>query len=226
MAAISIPSTTRKHPPSIYLLKPRFQAWLRPIAGRLAKAGITANQVTLFTSLSSVGLGLILTFRPSRPLLLSLPVALFVRMALNAVDGILARQYGQASRLGAYLNELGDVVSDVFLYLPFAFLPEFDPRWMAAVIVLSVITEMAGVLGVVTGVTRRYDGPMGKSDRAVVFGAVALWLGLGWQFAPWAAPLFPQLMTLLLMTTVFNRVRNGLTEECLDDRHDKHRENC
>ena len=37
-------------------------------------------------------------------------------MAFNAIDGMLAREFGQKSRLGAYLNELTDVVSDAALY--------------------------------------------------------------------------------------------------------------
>ena len=44
-------------------------------------------------------------------------------MALNALDGMLAREFNQKSRLGAVLNELGDVVSDTALYLPIALVP-------------------------------------------------------------------------------------------------------
>lgn len=48
---------------------------------------------------------------PSQPLLyLLLPLWMLLRMALNAVDGMLAREFGQQSRLGAYLNELCDVM--------------------------------------------------------------------------------------------------------------------
>ena len=39
-------------------------------------------------------------------------------MALNAIDGMLAREFNQKSRLGGYLNEITDVVSDAALYLP------------------------------------------------------------------------------------------------------------
>ena len=141
-----------------------------------------------------------------------LPVVLFVRMALNAVDGMLAREFGQKSRLGAYLNELTDVIADAFLYLPFAFLPGFDPLWIGVVIVLGVISEMTGVVGVMTGASRRYDGPMGKSDRAFVFGALALWIGLGGTVPRGFAQLFPWLVALLLAVTIVNRVRNGLAE--------------
>ena len=61
--------------------------------------------------------------------LLLLPPVLFVRMALNAIDGMLAREFAQKSALGAVLNELGDVVSDTALYLPFATIAGVDASW-------------------------------------------------------------------------------------------------
>jgi CDP-diacylglycerol--glycerol-3-phosphate 3-phosphatidyltransferase len=199
--------------PSIYSLKPSFQGRLRPIVRLLARAGVTANQVTLLACTLSIAVGVLLTARiESRALLLVLPVFLFLRMALNAMDGMLAREFGQKSDLGAYLNELSDVVSDAFLYFPFAYLPGFDPLWIGAVIVLAVISEMAGTVAVTTGASRRYDGPMGKSDRAFAFGAMALWIGLHLGVAPWASWLFPRLIALLLAATIINRVRNGLAE--------------
>jgi len=203
-----------KQAPTVYLFKAAFQKALRPFVRRLAALGVTPNQVTLVAIAMSVAFGLGLMSHPeSRVGLILLPAVLMVRMALNAMDGMLAREYRQKSALGACLNELGDVVSDAFLYLPFVFWPLFGPRWMATVIVLMAVTEMAGVLGVVTGGSRRYDGPMGKSDRALVFGALALWRGLGGSTAPWAAVLFTKLMVLALIITVINRVRNQLTGE-------------
>jgi CDP-diacylglycerol--glycerol-3-phosphate 3-phosphatidyltransferase len=199
--------------PSVYALKPRFQGLLRPLTKLLAHAGVTANAVTLLSGALSIGFGLIFTARvQSRTLLLLLPAVLLIRMALNAADGMLAREFGQKTNLGAYLNELTDVVSDAFLYLPFAYIPGFDPLWIGAAIVLSVIVEMAGTVAAMTGASRRYDGPMGKSDRALVFGAIALWLGLGYSLAPWASYALPRLIVLLLVLTVLNRVRGGLAE--------------
>ena len=104
----------------------------------------------------SVALGVVIAWRaPERWPFLLLPLWMFVRMALNAVDGMLAREFGQKSRLGAYLNELTDVVSDSALYLPFAFLPPFSPLWTGVVIVLAVLSEFAGVLGPAVGASRR-----------------------------------------------------------------------
>jgi phosphatidylglycerophosphate synthase len=194
---------------SVYELKPRFQSLLRPLTARLYAAGVTANQVTVFACLVSVALGTLLTALPGRPeLFLLIPAWQLPRMALNAIDGMLAREFGQSSRLGAYLNELTDVASDAALYLPFAALPGSSPALVAAVIVLSVVSEMAGVLGATVGSTRRYDGPMGKSDRAFVFGVIALLVGLGVPMAAafdwiWAA------VVALVLATIVNRVRKG-----------------
>ena len=198
---------------SVYALKTRFQRLLRPLAGWLASSGITANQVTVGTCLLAIGVGAWLAVKnQNRALLLLLPIFFLIRMALNAIDGLMACDFGQKSNLGAYLNELTDVVSDAFLYLPFAYLPGFDPLWIGAIIVLSAVSEMAGVLTVRMGAGRRYDGPMGKSDRALAFGAAGLWLGMGESFAQWASLTFSVGMVALLLLTIVNRVRNGLAE--------------
>jgi CDP-diacylglycerol---glycerol-3-phosphate 3-phosphatidyltransferase len=197
---------------SIYALKPKFQALLRPLTAGLARSGVTANQVTLVAALVSLALGVFIARRaPERWPFLLLPLWMFLRMALNAIDGMLAREFGQKSRLGAYLNELTDVVSDAALYLPFAFLQPFSPLWTGIVIVLAVISEFAGVLGPAVGASRRYDGPMGKSDRAFVFGALGLWVGLGYVLPEWLVWLMP-LIAMLIGITIVNRVHRGLNE--------------
>jgi CDP-diacylglycerol--glycerol-3-phosphate 3-phosphatidyltransferase len=197
---------------SIYALKPRFQALLRPAAAALARVGVTANQVTLVAAAASLALGALVAWRaPERAPFLLIPLWMLVRMALNALDGMLAREFGQQSHLGAYLNELGDVVADAALYAPFALVAPFAPAWVAAVIVLAVISELAGVQGPAIGASRRYDGPMGKSDRAFVFGALGLWIGLAGTPPEWLGWLMPALAALIVATIV-NRVRHGLAE--------------
>ena len=197
---------------SIYDIKPRFQSLLRPLATRLAAAGVTANAVTLLAMALSLALGLLLAiFQPGGAAYLALPIWLFLRMALNAIDGMLAREHGQKSTLGAYLNELTDVISDAALYLPFAFVAPFDALSVGLVIWLAALSEMAGALGPMVGASRRYEGPMGKSDRAFVFGALGLWLGLAGQLPAWLAWLMPAI-ALLMVVNIINRVRAGLSE--------------
>lgn len=198
--------------PTIYDLKPRFQGLLRPVTARLAKAGVSANQVTLAAALLSLLAGLLVALQPGArwPFLL-LPVVLFVRMALNAIDGMLAREHGMKTPLGAILNELGDVFSDLALYAPLAAVPGVAGLWVAGFLLLMVISEMAGVVAVQIGASRRYDGPLGKSDRAFAIGAAGLLLGLGVTPGPWLDGLLLVLCFLALLTTV-NRCREALRE--------------
>ena len=197
---------------SIYDLKPKFQNLLRPLVIKLEQRGVTANQVTLTACAISVILGLILTALSGYHwLFMLIPIWLFVRMALNAIDGMLAREFNQKSRLGGYLNEITDVVSDAALYLPFAFISPFDALQIGLIIWLSALTEFCGVLGQVQGKTRRYDGPLGKSDRAFLFGV----LGLVYVFVPTLPDFLYWLLwvvIILLIVTCVKRVKSGLVE--------------
>ena len=198
--------------PSIYQLKPRFQNLLRPGVTRLHARGVTANQVTLTAAAVSVLLGALLAWLPQHTWLFALiPLWMLLRMALNAVDGMLAREFGQQSKLGAYLNELSDVVADSALYLPFALLAGVSPALVILVVVLALISEYAGVLGPMVGASRRYDGPMGKSDRAFCFGVLGAGVATGWLPSSWINGLLV-IVLLLLVATLINRVRQGLAE--------------
>jgi CDP-diacylglycerol--glycerol-3-phosphate 3-phosphatidyltransferase len=105
----------------------------------LARLGVTANEVTV----ASTGLSLAIGFgvaanADTRELFLLIPVWFPLRMVLNAIDGLLAREFYQRTPLGAYLNELGDVVSDTALYLPFALVKPFSALSVGTVIFFCV----------------------------------------------------------------------------------------
>ena len=198
--------------PSVYDLKPRFQKLLRPAMNALARAGLTPNVVTVAAILGSIVVGAVVSQSATRPaLLLLLPAWLFVRMALNAIDGMMARELGMSTHLGAVLNELGDAISDLGLYLPLAFVYE-PARWaVVAFSIGAVLTEFSGVLGRALGASRHYEGPMGKSDRAFVVGA----LGLVTVLFPVVVKAWPWVFavaTLLTIATCLNRTSKALSE--------------
>jgi CDP-diacylglycerol---glycerol-3-phosphate 3-phosphatidyltransferase len=196
---------------SIYSLKPGFQNLLRPAVKCLARIGVSANQITIAALILSLGAGAFIAWSQSNRALLVLPSVLLVRMALNAIDGMLAREHHQQSATGAVLNELGDVISDIALYLPLAVVPGFPPWTVVAIVILSLLTEMTGVLGIEIGASRRYDGPLGKSDRAFLFGVMGLLFGSGAHIES-AIPLIVTSMVVMLAITIGNRVRNMLLE--------------
>lgn len=196
--------------PSVYDVKPAFQGLLRPIVRALVRAGVTPNHLTLAAVAGSLVVGVALWRETSRPLvLLLLPAWLFVRMALNAMDGMAAREHGMTTRLGGVLNEVGDVASDVALYLPLSQW-RADALWPAVAFALgAALTEFCGVLGAALGGSRRYDGPMGKSDRALWVGLLGLVTALapavlaGWRWVLWTA-------AALTTVTCWNRLSAAL----------------
>jgi CDP-diacylglycerol--glycerol-3-phosphate 3-phosphatidyltransferase len=197
---------------TIYQLKPAFQNLLRPLCRTLAGRGITANQVTVAALLMSLVAGATIWLSDgARWALALLPIVLLLRMALNAVDGMLAREHAMKSDLGAILNELGDVFSDAALYLPLAAVPGLSPALVVMIVLLAVVSEMTGVLAVLIGAERRYDGPMGKSDRAFAFGLLALLLAFGIPTGLWLH-LVLAAIPLLLALTIINRARRALAE--------------
>lgn len=196
---------------SVYNLKKNFQNILRPISDALYKCGVTANMVTISALVLSLATGLVIYFTKSPIALAMLPLVLFVRMALNAIDGMLAREHNQKSIVGIYLNEIGDVLSDVFIYVPVLWYCGICEHLTLLFTILMIISELVGIMGVQAGADRRYEGPMGKSDRAFVFGTLGLVLFfivihtvyLNWLIA---------VLSVLLVWTSFNRIKSGIKQ--------------
>jgi CDP-diacylglycerol--glycerol-3-phosphate 3-phosphatidyltransferase len=159
---------------SVYDIKPKFQQLLAPVLRVFRKAGVSPNMITWWAILLSCGTGVVLWIHPYGLSFLLLPLVLLLRMALNALDGMMAKTYNLQSKSGELLNELGDVVSDFCLFFPLLLL--FNPNLylLLAFLFLSLINEFVGVLGKVISGERRYDGPMGKSDRALLIGVVSI----------------------------------------------------
>jgi CDP-diacylglycerol--glycerol-3-phosphate 3-phosphatidyltransferase len=192
---------------TIYDLKPAFQNRLRPLVNTLAQRNISPNQVTLAALALCVIVGLLLTTFPNvRGLYLLVPVVLFVRMALNAIDGMLAKEHNQKTVLGGFLNELADVWSDAALYLPFARITPELSGFPVFIVILAATSELTGVIAASVGASRRYDGPMGKSDRAFSFGLLALILTF-WTMPIWLLAVVYSVILGLLGLTHVNRVR-------------------
>lgn len=176
---------------SLYQLKTQFQDQLRPLSDALVEQKITANQVTVSALLISVGTAYVIAkpAKDNQALWLLLPSSLFIRMALNAIDGMMAREHGQASRLGAVLNEVGDITADIALIASLA--PHvansksqllekinFSNQYhIIKLIALSTSTELLAITSDVALKARANQGPLGKSDRAFVLGVLGALIG-------------------------------------------------
>lgn len=197
---------------SIYEIKPKFQQLLMPIVDWMRKIGMTPNQVTILALLLSIVTGIILSiFHDNKWIFILMPIVMFVRMALNAIDGVMAKKYQMKSHLGLLLNELGDVISDLFLFIPFVFIAEDHGIGIILFVSLSIISEMAGVTVQVIGSSRRYDGPMGKSDRAFIVGFISFLIFVHLNIIPYLHFVF-YICSILMLINIYNRIINGLKE--------------
>ena len=192
---------------SLIYLKPRLKRRLAPLAARLAHAGATANQVTITSIVGSLAVGTALCrYRDAPAFFAMLPLWLAARMALASIDGTLAIDHGQQSRLGGFLNEAGDIVSEVALFLPLAFVAPTLAPWVLAVIVLMVLSELAGIGAAWRGGVRRLDGSFGKADRSLALAGLGSWLAVSGSL-PTHMPVLMLIFAVLLLVTIWNRLR-------------------
>ena len=197
---------------SVYNIKPKFQAKLKPIMEALHRGGFKPNHITILALMSSMGVGVYTYYNNGWIPLLVLPVFLFIRMALNAIDGMMARAYEQQSPLGEMLNEVGDVVADVSLFYPLLWRFGMDKHShiLMLFIVLMVLNEFVGVLAKAMGGARRYDGPMGKSDRALCIGLLSLAALIFPSVVQWVYTI-TWMMCIAMLVSCYFRIKNSLT---------------
>ncbi len=184
-----------------YDLKPAFQRLLSPVTQALAARGVHPNTVTGAAIAISVSTGILVSFYAESPfMLLVLAVAMVVRLALNAIDGELARATGRTSRHGAVLNDVEILLSDAALYLPLALVSGAPVAWVLIAAGLGIVVEVVGMIGAARDGASRHAGPMTKPDRALAFGLVAVVLGLGVEAGAWVDGAMLALIALLSVT--------------------------
>ena len=198
---------------SVYQLKSKFSDILRPLVNSMVKIGITANMVTISAFILSIAVGVFIYFYAPKCACAywALPVALFIRMALNNIDGVIAREHNQKSNIGAIYNELGDILSDIVIYVPLLIVCGCSFKLIFMFTILTIISETVGIMGIQIGASRHYDGPMGKSDRAFWMSILAIVL-VFWQVPRNYITIFTGVVSLLLIYTSYNRIAGALKE--------------
>jgi CDP-diacylglycerol--glycerol-3-phosphate 3-phosphatidyltransferase len=192
---------------SVYDLKPKFQALIRPVAVRLNSLGVSPNAITISAVFLSAFMGYLLYRQAEwKFALLIVPILYLVRMMLNALDGIIANDFDKKSKLGEILNELGDVISDVVIFIGLLGFKEINVIVLICFISLSIINEFSGILHKTVYDTRTYHGPMGKSDRALIIGLFCI---LVYFFSSLELHLTIILIIccLLLLLSSYNRIK-------------------
>lgn len=166
----------------IYTIKPAFRRSLLGTRDALIRMGVTADALTWMALLMSSIAGAAIAWSERWPNLLFLvpPLPLF-RIALNALDGMVASQTGTARPAGEFFNEMADRIADCAFFIGIAAVVE--PVTALLALIVALVSSFAGVLSKATGAQRNYSGVFGKADRMIAISLAAIaayFLGLIW----------------------------------------------
>ncbi len=155
-------------PQGLYAAKPAFQRLLGGVADGLARRQVDPDALTY----AAVGCGLIggavvLAASAEPRALWAIPILAVVRLALNALDGMVAVRRGCARPWGKVLNEVGDRLADLAFFGPLLLVPGSEPLLVASSLCAMLLSSYVGVLAEAAGTTRQYGGVLGKADRMV-----------------------------------------------------------
>ena len=159
----------------LYSIKPWFVRSLRGVEDLLVAAGVTANAISLMAVVVSAAAGAAIAvggITGAHALWFAVPPLCFVRIALNALDGSIARRSRSETPMGVVFNELGDRLSDVLLIGSLVFV--VTPVLALASLSTTLIVSVLGLLATMVNGRRDNAGPVAKADRVGLVAAGAL----------------------------------------------------
>lgn len=161
----------------IYGIKPWFRQQLQPLIKLLWN--VHPDVLTWSAVVLSCVAGVLLYLSFWTPWLAFVVIPLlFIRLALNALDGLLAQQTGKARVAGEVLNEMTDRIADVAIFIGLT-MCQLTDKFIGFVAIISILmVSYTGILGKAVGAERIYSGVLGKADRMIYLMVVCLVYGL------------------------------------------------
>lgn len=160
----------------IYSIKPKFQKSLKPIENFFIKYKVHPTTINILALIFSILGGVALYFSDQYLLLLIyIPIMAFARTAFNALDGMVARKLKvKNQKFGEVLNEFLDRLSDVSIFFGLALASYTNLILGSTVTIIILLNSYLSIVSKAAGGTRQYIGFMGKADRMIYLGIVAV----------------------------------------------------
>ena len=164
-------------------IKTRSQAWAHQLAERLAKAGLSPNQISLLgVGFSILGTLCLVNTHPvqSSPffcglLLIFSAITVQLRLLCNMLDGLVAVENGKKDKLGDLFNEVPDRIEDVLFVVATGYATGTSAGiflgWATAL--LSVGTAYVRLLGGSLGFKQNFCGPLHSWQLHSKYGSAA-----------------------------------------------------
>jgi len=161
-------------------LKQRAQSWLTSEAALLHRLGLTPNHVSI--------LGLVLALLSAvtywqwqlHPLLLMVaPLLMLASGLLDALDGAIARIYGEATKFGGFFDSLLDRYADAVILCGIILGGLTEMSWGLAALMGSLLVSYARARAEAAGVKMESVGLAERAERIVII-ALASFISYVW----------------------------------------------
>jgi CDP-diacylglycerol---glycerol-3-phosphate 3-phosphatidyltransferase len=164
----------------LYTVKPSFQKVLGPVESICIDHKISPDSLNLAALVVSIAIaGVFYVSLQIRAAYICIPFLVFFRLMFNALDGMVARKTGCASRIGEVHNELSDRLSDLITIFAVGFSGNGNGILAGVTCSVMLLSSYIGIVSKSAGGPRIYKGIMCKPDRLFLLGAAAiaaLWL--------------------------------------------------
>ena len=190
----------------IYSTKSMWQKVLKPIVDISVRNHVHPDVFTYTAVVISIGGAISLYLAGSNQAWLWLFIpSVLLRLTLNLLDGLVARELQMADTFGELKNEFGDRIADVAIFLGLAFGGYVDVRLVLVSLSLILCVSYLGILGKAMTGERVYGGIFGKGDRMISLAIFTLYSAISGNLSSFNWYL--ALASLAALTTVIQRVR-------------------
>jgi archaetidylinositol phosphate synthase len=184
-------------------LKEKVELWLVGEAKLAHSLGLTPNKVSaigiFFAVLSAVSYWQ-WKRQPALPILA--PLFLLASAFCDALDGVLARRFGEVTAFGGFLDSLLDRYTDALIYAGIILGGLSDVHWGLLALVGSLLVSYCRARAEAVGVRMETVGLMERAERIIIL-VIASFFTLAWEEAlRWGIILLAVLTNLTVLQRV------------------------
>jgi archaetidylinositol phosphate synthase len=161
-------------------LKQRAQLWFTSEAKMLHNLGLSPNQVSILgIALAVLSAITYWQWKLNSLLLILAPLLMLASGLLDALDGALARLYGEATNFGGFFDSLLDRYADAIIICGIILGGLTDVTWGLAALIGSLLVSYARARAEAAGVKMESVGLAERAERLVLL-ALASFLSFVW----------------------------------------------
>ena len=163
-------------------LKKKVQQMLTSQAKAAHKVGLTPNKVSIIGFMLALSSATAYKFAPNLLWLLLLATVLLLASGFcDTLDGIIARNFQQATVFGGFFDSVLDRYADAAVYAGIIFAGLCDPFWGLAALAGSMLVSYSRARAEAAGIKMESVGLAERAERMLILAAASIiaffWLG-------------------------------------------------